>query len=75
VYAREENAKWSVVDASRKVSNAPVRAFAMKIARRTQTMVNELSMLYVNFHLVMKIHVNICIVCLLVILRSGTFYV
>ncbi len=43
--AREENAKWGVVDASRKVSNAPARAFAMEIVRRTQTMVNELSML------------------------------
>ena len=51
---REENAKWGVVDASRKVSNAPALAFAMEIVQRTQTMVNELSMLHVNFHLVMN---------------------
>ena len=50
----EENAKWGVVDASRKVSNAPALAFAMEIVRRTKTMVNELFMLYVNFHLVMN---------------------
>lgn len=52
--AREENAKWGVVDASRKVSNAPALAFAMEIVQRTQTMVNELFMLYVNLHLVMN---------------------
>ena len=51
---REENAKWGVVDASRKVSNAPALAFAMEIVRQTQTMVNELFMLYVNLHLVMN---------------------
>ncbi len=52
--AREENAKWGVVDASRKVSNAPACAFAMEIVWQTQTMVNELSMLCINFHLVMN---------------------
>ena len=51
---REENAKWGVVDASRKVSNAPALAFAMEIVQRTQTMVNELFMLCVNLHLVMN---------------------
>ncbi len=51
---REENAKWGIVDASRKVSNAPALAFAMEIVRQTQTLVNELFMLYVNFHLVMN---------------------
>ncbi len=52
---RDENAKWGIVDASRKVSNAPVLAFAMEqIVPQTQTMVNELFMLYVNFHLVMN---------------------
>jgi len=47
-------AKQDVVDASRKVSNAPALAFAMEIVQRTQTMVNELFMLYVNLHLVMN---------------------
>jgi hypothetical protein len=41
VDAREENAKWGIVDASRKVSNAPALAFAMEIVRQTQTMVNK----------------------------------
>jgi hypothetical protein len=54
VDVREENAKWGIVDASRKVSNAPALAFAMEIVRQTQTLVNELFMLYVNFHLVMN---------------------
>ncbi len=51
---KEENAKWGVVDASRKATNAPTHAFATEIVRQTQTMVNELSMLCINFHLVMN---------------------
>jgi hypothetical protein len=46
--------KWGVMDASRKATNAPAHAFAMEIVRQTQTMVNELSMLCINFHLVMN---------------------
>jgi hypothetical protein len=48
-----ELAKQGIVAASKKTSSVPVRALAMAIVRRIQTMVNELSLLRIKLILVM----------------------
>jgi hypothetical protein len=53
VGVKGEYAKQGIVDASRKVSNVPAHAFATKIVWQTQTTVNELSVLRINFLLVL----------------------
>jgi hypothetical protein len=54
VGVKGELAKQGIVAASRKTSSVPARALAMAIARRIQTMVNELSLLRIKLILLMN---------------------
>jgi len=57
VGVKGEYAKQGIVDASRKASNVPAHAFATKILWQTQTTLSELSVLRINYLLV----INTCL--------------